>query len=58
MGVRAKNREGEEGGFFVLFFFKKREREEIESIGINNEVGCERNRGEESMMIGQLKVTG
>lgn len=43
MEVRAKNREGEED-----FFFKKREREEKESIGINDEEGCERNRGEES----------
>lgn len=29
-------------------FKKKREREEKESIGINDEEGCERHRGEES----------
>lgn len=43
MEVRAKNREGEEKKNF-----KKREREEKESIGINDEEGCERHRGEES----------
>lgn len=30
------------------FFFQKKETEEKERIGINDEEGCERNRGEES----------